>query len=326
MIKNKFTTPILFLTFNRPEQTQRVFETIRHIQPTKLYVAVDAPRTGRADDVENNNKVKKIIHNIDWPCEAHFLEQKENLGCSKSGVTAWQWIFEHEDRMLFIEDDGLGNESAFYFVQELLEKYKNDTNIAYIGGVNYGPTYGDASYFFSREPAATYFMGTWKRVFELYEYEIESYFKTKYKKSFIKNFNSLGEYLITTQRCEAYIKSIICGNRQQTYDIQMIYLSYKYGMLSIYPNINMVSNIGLEGGANNHVKKDDPFYIEYANRKRFNIDRLIHPQAVIVNKQFEKNFYKKRVLYNKPWFPRWIKAMLVMNFPFLSTIYQKIKR
>ena len=59
----------------------------------------------------------------------------------------------------------------------------------------------------------------------------------------------------------------------------------------------MVSNIGLDGGANNHVDINDPFYKEYGNRARLNLDTIIHPKCVSVNKQFELSFYRKRNLY-----------------------------
>ena len=41
---SKTTSPLLFLVFNRPDTTQRVFETIRQAQPPRLYVAADGPR------------------------------------------------------------------------------------------------------------------------------------------------------------------------------------------------------------------------------------------------------------------------------------------
>lgn len=294
---NPITTPVLFMVFNRPEKTQEVFDSIRKVRPTKLYVAVDAPREGRQDDVENSNKVKAIVHNVDWPCEVHYLEHEKNLGCSKAGITAWNWLFEHEDRMIFIEDDGLGNESAFYFVQEMLERYKDDKRIAYVGAVNYGMTYGEASYFASRMPAATYFMGVWKRTHDLYEYEIESFPKTRWKWSFMKNFNTISEYIIECCSCSSYIKSIKKGKRLNTYDVQMIYLSYKYNMYSIYPNVNMVSNIGLDGGANNHVSKDDPMYKQLALRPRYDLNDIVCGE-IAVNNKFEKSFYKLRRVRN----------------------------
>lgn len=295
------TTPVLFMVFNRPEKTQQVFDSIHKVRPTKLYVAIDAPREGRQDDIDNCKKVKEIVHNVDWPCETHYLEHDKNLGCSKAGITAWNWLFEHEDRMIFIEDDGLGNESAFYFIQNMLERYKDDKRIAYVGAVNYGITNGEASYFASRMPAATYFMGVWKRTHDLYEYEIESFSQTRWKWSFIKSFNTLSEYIIESCACASYIKSYQRGKRLNTYDVQMIYLSYKYDMYSIYPNINMVSNIGLEGGANNHVSKDDPFYKKYAERPKFNLEAIAHPDQIIINKKFERVFYKvRKIRDNKP--------------------------
>lgn len=317
MTNIKITTPVLLLAFNRPEKTQQVFNAIRCVQPQKFYVVLDGPRDGREDDVINREKVKTIVENVDWSCETHYLIRDKNLGCSRSGYEAWKWVFEHEDRMIFIEDDGWGNESAFYFVQEMLERYVNDERIAYVGGVNYGLTYGKASYFFSRLPAATYFMGTWKRVFQKYEYEIESFWETRFKWSFIKNFNSIGEYLVEYSGFKEYLNSIKRGNRLNTYDCQMIYLSYKYDMYSIYPNINMVSNIGLADGANNHVPEDDDFYKEYANRKRFELDKIIHPSKFTVEQSFEKRFYRKRRLFEQSLFfrvirviePRWVRKL-----------------
>ena len=54
-------TPIMFLAFNRPDCTERVFESIRKVRPSKLYVAIDGPRENRADDIENREKVLNIV-------------------------------------------------------------------------------------------------------------------------------------------------------------------------------------------------------------------------------------------------------------------------
>lgn len=326
MVKSELTTPVLFLCFNRPDNTRRVFESIRAVHPQKLYVAIDGPRENREDDRVKREEVIGIVKNVDWECETHYLIHENNLGCSLSGFTAWRWFFEYEDKMLFIEDDGLGNESAFFFVQEMLDKYALDERIAYIGGVNYGMTYGNASYFFSRYPAATYFMGTWKRVFEKYEYEVESYNRTKRSIQYIRHFNSIDEYICVNRGIHRYVKSIKKGERLNTYDIQMIYLSYKYNMYSIYPNINMVSNIGLNDGANNHVDVNDAFYKQYANRQRFNVEIIKDPVNVIIDKSFEKAFYKLRCLYGASRLRAIVRALQPdWVFRFRSLIHHKKK-
>lgn len=313
-MERKLYTPVLFLVFNRPKQTARVFETIRKAQPLKLYVAVDAPRVGRLDDVENNNAVKAIVENVDWPCETHYLYQEKNLGCSKSGVTAWNWVMEREDRMIFIEDDGLGTLDAFLFIQEMLERYKDDKRIAYVGAVNYGLKYGDASYFFSREPSATYFMGTWKRVMDMYDYELDSWRKEISPSIIKKNSLTYKEYFMRKRIFDKYVSSIKSGKRDNTYDVQMTYLCYVHNMWSIYPNVNMVSNIGLDGGANNACDINSAFYKEYANRVTQPLCQVVHPTDILVDENFEKQFFNKRVLHNRNWMLMMGKSLFLQYF------------
>lgn len=313
-------TPVLLLAFNRPEKTALVFESIRQVRPRKLYVAVDAPRQGRPDDVEKNKKVKEIVQNVDWPCETHYLFHDKNLGCSLSGFTAWSWIFETEDRIIFVEDDGLGSPAAFYFVQEMLERYKDNPDVSYIGGVNYGPKYGNASYFFSRIPTATYFMGTWRRVFKQYEYNIDSFQITNKTKEFHNAFVNWQERIVFNQQFRSYRKSVIKGQRHNTYDVQMTYLAYKYHTYSIYPNKNLVSNIGLDGGANNASDPDSDFYKEYANRPTEIMGEIIHPTTIGYDSEFEAKFFRKRALYSKPWYNSYLKSLFLQYY---GSFYRK---
>ncbi|MCK4550812.1 MAG: hypothetical protein KAT91_02570, partial [Candidatus Aenigmarchaeota archaeon] len=61
-----FKTPILFITFKRPETTQKVFEKIRQIQPKKLYIAQNIPKDKNEEEIKKWNAVQTIIENIDW--------------------------------------------------------------------------------------------------------------------------------------------------------------------------------------------------------------------------------------------------------------------
>lgn len=317
------TTPVLLLAFNRPQQTQQVFDAIRSVRPAKLYVAVDAPREGRADDVENSNAVKAIVKNVDWPCETHYLFQEKNLGCSLSGVTAWNWVFKTEDRMIFIEDDGLATKSAFYFVQDMLERYKDDERIAYVGAVNHKLQFGDKSYFFSRYPDSTYFMGTWKRVHRLYEYDLETYEETKNQRSFKDAFMGRIDWWIQNQKFKSYLSSVRSGHRQNTYDVQMLYLSYKYNMYSIYPNVNMISNIGTESGSNSANAANSAYVKEFGNRPRYEMDDITYCDDITIDNEFERKHFRKRALQNRPWWNLWFKYWFLQHFGVFYARYIK---
>ena len=49
-------SPILFLVFNRPIPTDKVFSRIRLAKPPKLYIACDGPKK---ENPEEDNKVRE---------------------------------------------------------------------------------------------------------------------------------------------------------------------------------------------------------------------------------------------------------------------------
>lgn len=295
------TAPVLFLCFNRPEKTRQVFDCIRRAKPLKLYVAIDAPRDGRQDDIENCNKVKEIVHNVDWPCEAKYLEREKNLGCTLSGKTAWDWLFSQEEEMIFLEDDGLVTDSFFWYCQELLDKYRNDDRIAYIGAVNFGQKYGDASYFFTRYSVSTYAMATWKRVYDLYDYDLDSYPEVRNSKDFKSKFLNKLEYDMTCSTYDNYYNNLHKkGVRGNTYDLQMTYLVRRYGKLCIYPNLNQVTNIGFDYGGSNTSMDPNSEWAKVHTRPRFEFDAIRHPETVSTDEEFEKLIFKQRVLNGTP--------------------------
>ena len=49
-----FNTAILFLVFNRPETTSKVFSAIRSIKPSRLYLASDGPRENKEGEKEKS--------------------------------------------------------------------------------------------------------------------------------------------------------------------------------------------------------------------------------------------------------------------------------
>src|SRR6187402_3370357 len=148
-----FDVPILFLVFNRPETTVRVFEKIREIKPQRLFVAADGPREGKEGEKEKCQAVRDLIlKNIDWPCEVKTLLRDQNLGCGKAVSSGITWFFEQVDEGIILEDDTLPAISFYNFCKLLLNKYRNEQKIKMISGINFqdGIRRGDASYYFTR--------------------------------------------------------------------------------------------------------------------------------------------------------------------------------
>lgn len=319
---NEVKSPVLFLNFNRPEKTRRVFDVIRSVRPSKLYVAVDGPRETVPTDLQNCLKVREIVQQVDWKCSPRFLFHEKNLGCSLSGKTAWDWIFSQEEEMIFIEDDGLVSKSFFWFCQELLEKYRDNKKIAYISGENFGSKYGEYSYFFTRIGGGTYNMATWKRVHDLYEFNMDSYPVTRMKEEFRKSYVNNFAFRYETSKYDKYLR-----NGGNTYDLQMGYLQFKHDMYCIVPNTNMCSNIGFDETATNTVVEvNGDIAGKYGNRPRYELSEILHPKEFSVDKQFEKEYYRLRLLQGRSWFSVITDYYVNRYFPLLGKISRRIVR
>jgi hypothetical protein len=175
---------ILFLVFNRPEQTQRVFEEIRKARPPRLYIACDGPRAGKVGELEKVEKVRETVSKIDWPCVVKSLYREKNLGCGIAVSTAITWFFQHEEQGIILEDDCLPSQSFFWYCDELLEVYAEEEKIFIISGYNkqqqWKPLEND--YFFSNL-GGIWGWATWRRAwkhFNLDMVELDKISKSKY--------------------------------------------------------------------------------------------------------------------------------------------------
>ena len=127
---------VLFVIFNRPETTARVFEAIRSARPPRLYVAADGPRTSRSGEADRCRLVREIASRVDWPCELHTLFREANLGCKLGVSGAIDWFFQSETEGIILEDDVVPLASFFGLCDELLETYRDDPKVFAVSGCN----------------------------------------------------------------------------------------------------------------------------------------------------------------------------------------------
>jgi hypothetical protein len=128
---------VLFMTFNRLDTSQQVFEQIKIAKPPRLYLASDGARKQVEGESEKVEAVRNwLLSNIDWDCEVKSLFREENLGCGKAVSSAITWFFDNEKNGIILEDDCVPNQSFFRFCEELLDKYVDDKRIWQISGMN----------------------------------------------------------------------------------------------------------------------------------------------------------------------------------------------
>jgi len=244
MVTDRFIPPaplntaVLFLVFNRPESTYRVFEEIRKAKPPRLYLASDGPRKQKEGEAEKVEQIREfLIQNTDWDCEIKTLFRDKNLGCKYAVSEAISWFFRHEEQGIILEDDCLPSQSFFWFCEELLEKYKKNKRIGQISGDNYqiGRERPAADYYFS-EYNQIWGWATWADRWNEYDSEM----KDIESPEFISVYrNNKKEIRFWTK----IFKSVKAG-KIDTWDYQWTFYNWKNKWLSVIPSVNLVSNIG----------------------------------------------------------------------------------
>ena len=271
MPEPKLQTPVLFLIFNRPDTTQKVFDEIRKAQPAKLFVAADGPRMDRPADYELCRKTREIIQQVDWDCSVSTLFRNENLGCKRGVSSAIDWFFSRVEEGIILEDDCVPDQSFFSFCQELLERYRDDERVMMISGTNYlfNRVEMPESYFFSKY-YPIWGWATWKRAWSYYDITMSDWPQYD-SKHFLENIYCHAKII-------GLFKSMfqdVYANRIDTWDIQWVYASVINHGLAICPKYNLISNIGISG---THVENLGRFH--YMPVKALEITTLCHPRHV----------------------------------------------
>lgn len=290
-MENSLRTPVLLLTFNRLENTEKVFSEIRKAKPKQLFIASDGPREDKEGEREIVEGIRKyLLKNIDWPCKVKTLFRKKNLGCKYAVSGAIDWFFENVEQGIILEDDCLPSQSFFRFCQEMLERYKNERKIMSISGYNYlnGADIKE-SYYFSR-----YFecwgWATWKDRWDLCDLELKQYEKLKKDGTLKRYFNSLVEKKLYIKRFEDNLKR--CGN---SWAYPFLWSHFLYSSYSITPKDSLIVNLGTGGEQSTHTKFnkiDNEYFKTTTTELSF---PLVHPKTISKNKSLTRKYLAKEI-------------------------------
>lgn len=284
----KIDVPVLLIFFARPDTLEKVFASIKEARPSKLLLWQDGPRENRPDDIENIEKCRKIVEDIDWDCEVHKVYNEKNFGCDPSTYYSHKWAFSIVDKCIVLEDDFVANKSFFLFCKELLDKYEFDERINHICGMNMLGEYKDYPYDYLFGVTGTNAWASWKRVIDGWD---ESYTFLNDEKA-ISNLRAFyGKkfdiWLETARRHKStgvpYWESILCFD------------SILNSRLAIIASKNMVENIGMtENSTHSNTQLK---FLTKTEKQLFNLPTyelefpLKHPKYVIADAQYNKQLY-----------------------------------
>jgi hypothetical protein len=289
-------TPILLLVFNRPELTQKVFDSLKKVAPKRLYIAADGPRSPH--EQKTCLEVRNIVTSITWPCELKTLFRDQNLGCGRAVSEGITWFFEQEEEGIILEDDCLPTTSFFSFASTMLEYFRDNEQIGHISGSNFqdGQQRGDGTYYFSGLTHVWGWAG-WRRVWAAYDFKISSFPK------FDQSFAAYPSHQPYANKWKEIFTKVYQGEID-TWDYQYAYLNLQMDYKAVMPNVNLIENIGIGIDAT-HTDGDHPL----ANKPTMEITEIIHPtfmfQNVVADMYTQRSEFeipiKKKNIFSRTW-------------------------
>lgn len=317
--------PVKINIWIRPECQRKQFEVIRQARPSILFVTSDG---GRNDEewrlIKENRKIYE--NEIDWDCKVYYIYEDKNNGLYAMDKVRQNYIWKRVDRCVFLEDDQIPSVSFFRFCAEMLEKYKDDTRISMICGMNHLGVYNDVNtdYFFSRR-GSIWGIAMWKRTYEQY-YDF-AYKDDPYVMQCLKQ---------RTKKAKAVWKQICSYARGDYYEgheageeFFLQFASYGQNQVQIIPKYNLISNVGSTG---NSAHAGEIHVLPRGIRRVFDMKTyelsfpLKHPKYVMPDINYEKK--RNRIMgINHPFVQMWRKAeraFLILRFEGMQALLKKL--
>ena len=243
-------TPVLLVTWNRPELTRKVLEAIKVARPSQLFVAGDGPR--HAEDKELIDEVRALVDEmVDWPCTVLTSFADSNLGCRLGVTRAIDWFFSHVEEGIILEDDCVPHPDFFRFCTEMLEEYRQNVSVMHISGDNsmQARLPRGESYCFIRYPHI-WGWATWSRAWAKFDRNLDEFAKVSAEDNLRKIFPNDLERKIWVP----IFSKLREENLPDTWDWRWSATLFVNDGLSIQPGKNLVSNIG-HGNDSTHTRR-----------------------------------------------------------------------
>lgn len=308
---------ILFLVFNRPDATARVFDAIRAARPPRLYVAADGPRLGRPDDVADCARAREIALATDWPCEVHTLLREENLGCRRAVEEALDWFFTAEEAGIVVEDDCLPGPAFFPFCDLLLARYRDDARVFSISGSNFQNQRHADSYYFSKH-FHCWGWASWRRAWQHYRTDANADWDADALSHALARLADGSRWFVPYW---LQVARLVKSGRVDSwaYRVSLWCFARQAGELALHviPDHNLVMNIGFDGEGT-HVHGTAP-EVGAAAALAF---PLRHPPALVRDTAADR--FTDRVHFGIAFLP-FLRRQIALGLPSLERFWARLR-
>lgn len=283
--------PIVVFVYARPEHTKKTIESL-----TKNYLASETEVYIYSDAAKNEKVIKQVElvrEYIDSLLQRNIFKSvritkaETNKGLANSVIAGVTEIISQYRKIIVLEDDLIVSPNFLQYMNEALDFYEGNKKIWSISGytfkINFPPDYKHDIYLSYR--GCSWGWATWQDRWEKVDWDVLDYDEFKNNKELRKKFNRGGRDMadMLDRQMEGKIDS---------WAIRWCYTQSKLDMLTVYPVISRVKNIGLDGTGTHSGCSSKYDVILKNNIKKHKFEKINIDNRIL--KSFKNQFGTKR--------------------------------
>lgn len=234
--------PVALFVYNRLWHTKQTIEALQRnelVSDTDLIIYADGVKDNNDNaKVEEVKQVRDYIKSITGFKSVKVIEREENWGLSKSITSGVTEVLSCYDRIIVMEDDLVSSKYFLKYMNDALELYENDEEIASVHGYIY-PIKDKLPETFLVKGADCWGWATWKRGWDLYEDD---------GKKLLEQFNKRLKYEFNFYNSYPYIQMLIdqINGKNDSWAIRWYASAFLKNRLTLYPGRSLLKNVGFD--------------------------------------------------------------------------------
>lgn len=270
--------PVILFVYNRPKHTKRTVEALQQnilAKESDLYIFADGAKNEEHHD--GLNEVRQYIHQITGFKSVTICESKKNNGLAASVIAGLDKVMSLHGKAIVLEDDIVTSKYFLSFLNNALDIYEKDENVATISG--YVPPMGKVKENFFLEQGSSWGWASWKRVWDTFEPDANKLIQELRRRKLLSRFDCDDSFNYMAM-LQAQAKGWIDSWAIRFY--ASVFLSNK---LCYYPKSSLVSNIGFDNSGTHCQEKDSVFNTSFSN-----VEIKAVRQKIMVSHKYHKMF------------------------------------
>ncbi|MBQ9102616.1 MAG: glycosyltransferase family 2 protein [Treponema sp.] len=274
--------PIIIPTLNRYEKLKACIDSLAQCEEakyTELVIGLDYPPADKY--IDGWKKISEYIETIKGFAKITCIRQSENIGAIKNSQLLEHYALEKYDAYIYSEDDNVFSPYFLRFINEGLDKYKEDNSVMAVCGYSYPIDWKtEKDCVLQHQYFSAWGCGCWKTKEKLFMNEINDNY-------FLRNFCRKGIKTLLNESPSNFIgfMNYAFYNEIPNYDISRSFYILLNNLNVLMPRKTLVTNDGWDGSGENCIEKS---YIDFSNLDRNETESVnVSDVEIIFSKELE---------------------------------------